>query len=137
MTTESTPTEGQELADGPIDPSPYTRLTVTFREPLVAPEDAITATVTFQLSDEIWPEDITHDGAIGSDDLEDLFQSLDQALTDAGRRSSFRHLESGDAWVIAYENVNGAIEIEHAYECDGLAYLCDMPWAVKWEFGRA
>lgn len=152
MTTEPSASEALSPAPEPLDPKPYTHITVTFREPLEGTQP-VEGEVTMELEQEAWQEDVvdwnvsdappastsvdvtdSSDVTIHRDDMDDLFEAIENALLAAGRKTSFSWFEAGDIFVLAYHDVDGDIQVTHTYVSDGLSYLEDVDWVTSWRF---
>lgn len=136
MTAEQPTSEAPQPASGDVGGEPYTHLTVTFREPL-ATVQPITGTLTLELDDPVWPDDVGEEGHVPADNIWDVYKAIDQAFVDAGRQSTIRDFQSGDVYVIAWMNENYVIVLESTYYSDGFAYLVDVDWISEWRLHRA
>lgn len=142
--------EGQEAVSEPLDPKPFTHITVTFREILEGTQP-VEGEATIELTDAAWQEDVidwsvsdapkenvddpeSSDVTIHRDDMDDLFEAMENALIAAGRKTSFNWYETGDIFVLAYLDTDGEIQVQHTYVADGLSYLEDVDWVTSWRF---
>jgi len=156
MTTEPTTPEGQAPATEPNEPVPYTHLTVTLREPLESAQP-VESSLTVTLSGEAWPEDVvdlplsdapapppenvddssTSDVTIYRDDMDDIYEAIEAALVEAGRKARFDTFEGGDVFVLAYTDAAGELLMTHTTVSDGVSYLEDNEWVTSWRFHHA